>query len=213
MSDDWRIAFVNLEAERILGAPEEQLIGRVLWELPAVQQMPGLKDRYQRAAEGSTPTGFDVWTRDTDRCFHLRVVPLPDGTTCYATDVTEKRRREAEDQAAERAAAERVSAWGLDHLTMTTELLASELVGNVVRHAKGPVRLRLLRTDCLVCEVSDGSLTTPRIRRALETDESGRGLQLVAALAQRWGTRYTATGKCIWTEQSLLGPGADARAA
>jgi serine phosphatase RsbU (regulator of sigma subunit)/PAS domain-containing protein len=95
--------------------------------------------------------------------------------------------------------------WDLDDLTMTTELIGSELVGNVVRHAKGPVRLRLLRSDSLTCEVSDGSPTTPRIRRAAETDEGGRGLQLVAALSQRWGTRFTASGKCIWTEQALNG--------
>ncbi|MEH0628473.1 SpoIIE family protein phosphatase [Streptomyces stelliscabiei] len=98
---------------------------------------------------------------------------------------------------------EQLSAWDLDDLTMSTELLASELVGNVVRHAKGPIQLRLLRSTDLICEVSDGSLTTPRIRRTTETDEGGRGLQLVAALSQRWGTRYTATGKCIWTEQAL----------
>ncbi|AVZ71445.1 protein phosphatase [Streptomyces lunaelactis] len=96
--------------------------------------------------------------------------------------------------------------WQLDDLVMTTELIASELVGNVVRHAKGPVRLRLLRSRTLICEVSDGSLTTPRIRRALDTDEGGRGLQLVAALSQRWGTRYTSDGKCIWTEQPLPEP-------
>ncbi|MGW0710256.1 SpoIIE family protein phosphatase [Streptomyces sp. NPDC002643] len=101
---------------------------------------------------------------------------------------------------------EQLSSWNLDELTMSTELIASELVGNVVRHAKGPIRLRLLRSADLVCEVSDGSLTTPRIRRALETDEGGRGLQLVAALCRRWGTRYTPTGKCIWTEQALPPP-------
>jgi serine phosphatase RsbU (regulator of sigma subunit)/PAS domain-containing protein len=99
-----------------------------------------------------------------------------------------------------------LSEWGLDDLAMTTELLVSELVGNVVRYAKGPILIRLLRSRTLICEVYDGSLTTPRIRRASETDEGGRGLQLVAALAQRWGTRYTATGKCIWTEQTLVGP-------
>ncbi|MEV5408071.1 SpoIIE family protein phosphatase [Thermopolyspora sp. NPDC052614] len=97
----------------------------------------------------------------------------------------------------------RLAAWGLEELTMTTELLVSELVGNVVRHARGPIRLRLLRGRVLTCEVSDGSLTTPRIRRPAVTDEGGRGLQLVAALAHRWGTRYTADGKCIWTEQLL----------
>ncbi|MER7688394.1 SpoIIE family protein phosphatase [Streptomyces sp. NPDC097610] len=101
---------------------------------------------------------------------------------------------------------EQLHTWGLDDLTPTTELLASELVGNVVRHAKGPVRLRLLHGPELVCEVFDGSLTVPRIRRASETDEGGRGLQLVTALSRRWGTRYTATGKCIWTEQPLFGP-------
>ncbi|MFG3289609.1 SpoIIE family protein phosphatase [Streptomyces sp. NPDC048179] len=93
--------------------------------------------------------------------------------------------------------------WHLDDLVMTTELVVSELVGNVIRHARGPIRLRLLHSRCLTCEVSDSSLTTPRIRRARDTDEGGRGLQLVAALSQRWGTRYTTDGKCIWTEQAL----------
>jgi PAS domain S-box-containing protein len=97
---------------------------------------------------------------------------------------------------------EQLSLWGLEDLTTTTELLASELVGNVVRHAKGPLQLRLLYGAELICEVSDGSLTMPRLRRAADTDEGGRGLQLVTALSQRWGTRYTPTGKCIWTEQA-----------
>ncbi|WTX19755.1 SpoIIE family protein phosphatase [Streptomyces sp. NBC_00005] len=96
-----------------------------------------------------------------------------------------------------------LAAWGLDDLVMTTELLVSELVGNVVRHARGPLRLRLLRSRSLICEVYDGSLATPRIRRAAYTDEGGRGLQLVAALSHRWGARYLSDGKCIWTEQHL----------
>lgn len=109
VDDHWRIVFVNLEAERVLGSPEEKLIGQVLWELPAVRQMPGLEDRYRKAAAVSAPTGFEVWTRDAGRCYHLRVVPAPDGTTCYFTDVTEKRKREAERQDAERADAERAA--------------------------------------------------------------------------------------------------------
>ncbi|MEV6508442.1 SpoIIE family protein phosphatase [Streptomyces sp. NPDC051642] len=109
---------------------------------------------------------------------------------------------------ARRHVREQLRTWGLEDLTPTTELLASELVGNVVRHAKGPVSLRLLHGAELICEVFDGSLTMPRIRRATETDEGGRGLQLVTALSQRWGTRYTPTGKCIWTEQTLRAPGA-----
>ncbi|MDX6330903.1 MAG: hypothetical protein QOI83_3286, partial [Streptomycetaceae bacterium] len=63
--------------------------------------------------------------------------------------------------------------------------------------------LRLLRDRALICEVSDCSSTSPRLRRARTTDEGGRGLFLVAQLADRWGTRYTANGKAIWTEQQL----------
>ncbi|MEV6759685.1 SpoIIE family protein phosphatase [Streptomyces sp. NPDC051105] len=96
-----------------------------------------------------------------------------------------------------------LAAWQLEELSVTTELLVSELIGNVVRHARGPMAVRLLRSRALICEVSDGSLSMPRIRRAADTDEGGRGLQLVAAMADRWGARYTSSGKCIWTEQAL----------
>ncbi|MFF8916261.1 SpoIIE family protein phosphatase [Streptomyces sp. NPDC015032] len=94
-------------------------------------------------------------------------------------------------------------AWGLEELEMTTELIVSELVTNAVRYATGPIRLRLLRQSVLICEVSDGSSTSPRLRHARTTDEGGRGLFLVAQLTRRWGTRYTPEGKIIWTEQEL----------
>lgn len=98
---------------------------------------------------------------------------------------------------------DRLAAWGLDDLAFTTELIASERVTNAIRHATGPVQLRLLRDRALLCEVSDGSGTSPRLRRARSTDEGGRGLFLVAQLTERWGTRYTPNGKIIWTEQPL----------
>ncbi|MFF4112449.1 SpoIIE family protein phosphatase [Streptomyces sp. NPDC001714] len=93
--------------------------------------------------------------------------------------------------------------WGLPELTFTTELVASELVTNAYRYAAGPATLRLIRTHSLICEVSDTSHTSPHLRRALSTDEGGRGLFLVAQLTDRWGTRYTHDGKTVWTEQPL----------
>jgi serine phosphatase RsbU (regulator of sigma subunit) len=98
---------------------------------------------------------------------------------------------------------QQLAAWGLDDFAMTTELLVSELVGNVVRHAKGPASLRLLRSRTLICEVYDKSLTAPRIRRATVDDEGGRGLQLIASLSLRWGVRYLENAKYIWVEQKL----------
>ncbi|MGW3725832.1 SpoIIE family protein phosphatase [Streptomyces sp. NPDC000851] len=101
------------------------------------------------------------------------------------------------------AVTDQMAVWGLDDMAFTTELVASELVTNAIRHATGPVRLRLLRDRALICEVSDGSSTSPRLRRARTEDEGGRGLFLVAQLTERWGTRYTTDGKVIWTEQPL----------
>ncbi|WP_311203350.1 sodium/proline symporter PutP [Streptomyces gossypii] len=100
-------------------------------------------------------------------------------------------------------AGRQLAEWDMDELTFTTELIVSELVTNAIRHAAGSVRLRLIRDRGLICEVSDASSTSPRLRHARTTDEGGRGLLIVAQLAQRWGTRYTATGKIIWTEQII----------
>ncbi|MFI9354090.1 SpoIIE family protein phosphatase [Streptomyces lydicus] len=93
--------------------------------------------------------------------------------------------------------------WGLAELTYTTELVVSELVTNAIRHASGPVHLRLLRDRTLLTEVSDTGHTSPHLRHAAGDDEGGRGLFIVAQLVQRWGTRYTPYGKTIWTEQAF----------
>ncbi|MGW0883138.1 SpoIIE family protein phosphatase [Streptomyces sp. NPDC002671] len=93
--------------------------------------------------------------------------------------------------------------WGLEEIAFATELIVSELVTNAIRYGSPPVDVRLLHGRSLICEVSDGSGTSPRMRRAATTDEGGRGLFLVAQFAQRWGTRYTTRGKVIWAEQLL----------
>ncbi|GLF93202.1 SpoIIE family protein phosphatase [Streptomyces yaizuensis] len=104
--------------------------------------------------------------------------------------------------------ARRLQEWGLADITFTTELILSELITNAVRYATQPITVRLIHGTTLICEVFDGSSTSPHLRRATTTDEGGRGLFLVAQLADRWGTRYTARGKVIWTEQTLDGPAA-----
>jgi serine phosphatase RsbU (regulator of sigma subunit)/PAS domain-containing protein/anti-sigma regulatory factor (Ser/Thr protein kinase) len=101
----------------------------------------------------------------------------------------------------------RLRTWGLEEMAFTTELIVSELVTNAIRYGIEPIRLRVLHDgDSLICEVADGSSTSPHLRRAATTDEGGRGLFLVAQFARRWGTRYMARGKVIWTEQSTRSP-------
>jgi serine phosphatase RsbU (regulator of sigma subunit)/PAS domain-containing protein/anti-sigma regulatory factor (Ser/Thr protein kinase) len=105
---------------------------------------------------------------------------------------------------ARRYADEQLAAWGLHEATFTTELMVSELVTNAIRYGRPPIRLRLIHQGTtLTCEVYDSSGTTPHMRRARIFDEGGRGLLLVAQLAERWGTRHDRIGKTVWAEQSL----------
>ncbi|MFJ1617085.1 SpoIIE family protein phosphatase [Streptomyces sp. NPDC088251] len=113
----------------------------------------------------------------------------------------------ATDPAAVAGVRKNVAEWltdrGLDEEAFTTELILSELVTNAVRYGTGPIEVRLLYDRNLICEVSDTSNTSPHLRYAATMDEGGRGLFLVAQFAERWGTRYTETGKVIWSEQTV----------
>lgn len=101
------------------------------------------------------------------------------------------------------AATAQLRRWGLEDLVLGTELILSELVTNAIRYGGSPIGVRLVYGRTLICQVADGSNTSPRVRLAADTDEGGRGLFLVGQIAQRWGTRYTEAGKIIWTEQRL----------
>ncbi|MEV6395226.1 SpoIIE family protein phosphatase [Streptomyces sp. NPDC051907] len=105
-------------------------------------------------------------------------------------------------RAREMARAQLIS-WDLESLVDTVELLVSELVTNALRYGEGEIRLRLLRDRTLVCEVWDAGLVQPRRRRARDTDEGGRGLQLVGLLSAAWGSRRTPRGKTVWFELAL----------
>ncbi|KUN89891.1 protein phosphatase [Streptomyces bungoensis] len=96
-----------------------------------------------------------------------------------------------------------LTAWGLDDLLFPTELIVSELVTNAIRHGRPPAELRLIRHHVLVCEVTDSNTSQPRLRRARTTDEGGRGLFLIAQLAERWGCRHGQNRKTIWSEQPI----------
>jgi serine phosphatase RsbU (regulator of sigma subunit)/anti-sigma regulatory factor (Ser/Thr protein kinase) len=93
--------------------------------------------------------------------------------------------------------------WDLAELVPVAELLVSELVTNAVRYAQGKIGLRLVLEGGLVIEVLDDSAALPRLRHPDDSDERGRGLQVVSQLAQRWGARRAVSGKVVWCELPL----------
>ena len=102
---------------------------------------------------------------------------------------------------ARRFAERQLAEWDLSALVDRARLLVSELVINAVTHARTESRL-MLRSDghALRVEVSDHSTVLPRVGDHLPEAPSGRGLRIVAELADEWGVEQRPRGKTVWFE-------------
>ena len=81
------------------------------------------------------------------------------------------------------------------------QLIVSELVSNALKHGLGPVRLCLDSVGGRIrLEVQDDSSCIPRQRDLDLLSEHGRGMLIVAALADSWGVRPAGSGKSVWCE-------------
>ncbi|HET6877176.1 MAG TPA: ATP-binding protein [Jatrophihabitans sp.] len=85
-------------------------------------------------------------------------------------------------------------------------LVASELVTNAVLHARdGLTGLDVAwdviddhSSSAVVVRVNDTSSTPPLRRQAGPQATGGRGLAIVAAIAEDWGVRPQSSGKQVW---------------
>jgi anti-sigma regulatory factor (Ser/Thr protein kinase) len=110
--------------------------------------------------------------------------------------------------------------WGLAPLAETIELIVSELTTNAItasrRAEREPtyqrrpglpavaLRLSVVRWQVLI-EVWDDVEIAPHRQATRLHDESGRGLMLVEALAERWGSYVPqhGRGKVVWAEVAM----------
>jgi anti-sigma regulatory factor (Ser/Thr protein kinase) len=89
-------------------------------------------------------------------------------------------------------------------------LLVDELVTNAIRHAGTPVDLVIeADDDALHVEVFDAHPGLPVSREPEPMHVSGRGLVMVAALAEAWGVRPEPEGKAVWFRLRSSRVGAD----
>lgn len=100
--------------------------------------------------------------------------------------------------------------WGFADIIDDAVVLTSELVTNAVVHAGTAADVLCLRSDDGVrIEVADHypereiPLQGAAISMSSPDREGGRGLQLCAALASRWGVDYTPTKKLVWFQLDL----------
>ncbi|MFF4757513.1 SpoIIE family protein phosphatase [Streptomyces sp. NPDC001292] len=100
--------------------------------------------------------------------------------------------------------------WGFGDIVDDAVVLTSELVTNAVVHAGTAADVLCLRSDEGVrIEVSDRyperelPVQSSAVNMGSPDREGGRGLQLCAALAGRWGVEYTPTHKKVWFQLDL----------
>jgi anti-sigma regulatory factor (Ser/Thr protein kinase) len=94
--------------------------------------------------------------------------------------------------------------WGARDRADEIELVADEMISNVLMHTEGSavVTLRVLNGSerRVRVEVEDSSSALPRRREAGESGVSGRGLLLIETLTDVWGVEARGGGKCVWSE-------------
>lgn len=139
--------------------------------------------------------GPALWLAGTRRCTALAAVP-------------------AATRSAREFTATALRGWQLDALIQDAVMIASELAANAIRHAVPaatgvaravPVELAWWhRADELTCVVTDASTDPPVLAPPDLGAESGRGLQIVDALAAAWGwTLLSDTEKAVWAALHL----------
>ncbi|RBY92990.1 ATP-binding protein [Blastococcus sp. TF02A-30] len=111
-------------------------------------------------------------------------------------------------RAARRLTCELLRSWRAPHDEEDAALLVTELVANVVDHVGGESVLTLelsLSEDWLRIAVVDGSAVRPVVLGLSGERPRGRGLQMVQAIAARWGCEDHDGGKRVWVELSPPG--------
>ena len=121
LDPQWRLIYVNTEAERLLGRPREQLLGRTHWELFPASAGSVFEHSYRQAIDTDEPVTFEGYSPTVGRWFELRVQPSAAGLSVYFLDITARR---AAQELAERSLAR----WAL--LAEITADLSGTLDGN-----------------------------------------------------------------------------------
>lgn len=106
-----------------------------------------------------------------------------------------------------------LESWALPGLGDDAALLVSELVSNAVVHARTPLTLTVSwrrGPGRVRVTVHDDSPDPPRVRDFDLTATTGRGMQIVAALAHSSGMVANPSGKDVWFELAPVGPPDDA---
>jgi PAS domain S-box-containing protein len=92
---EWRYAYVNSAAERLLGKGRDELLGRVVWEVYPSELGTTRERDSRRAVRENTPVVLENYWIPTGRWLETSIYPCEDGfLLAYFRDITERKRAE-----------------------------------------------------------------------------------------------------------------------
>ncbi len=159
-------------------------------------------------ADSWAGAGLPVWP---DGASAAAALGSPDGSRRVSAELdpvigAARRSRELVTEACAR--------WDCPELAGPACIVLTEMVNNVVAHARTPMTVLLARPGATMSvAVRDRSRTSPRFGGLpAPTAYGGRGLVLIDSVSSRWGTLELADGKVVWAvladDQAPPGPAA-----
>src|SRR5690606_10055771 len=86
----------NKEAERFLGMPRQEVLGRILWEVYPDTVESTFYYHYHKAIAENAVQHFEACYEKLNIWIEVSAYPLPDGLSVYFKDITERKQAEEE---------------------------------------------------------------------------------------------------------------------
>jgi PAS domain S-box-containing protein len=166
---EWRVTYANATALRLIGsrggpADRAAIIGKRIFEVIEPSEHSGFRSRYLQALTEQKPQVFEEYYEPFELWVEVHVWPSPEGLSIFITDITERRRAEAERERAQRLDSLGLLAAGIAH---DFNNLLSAIQGNIslarAGRADAADRLQAAEDACArAAELSKRMLTFAR---------------------------------------------------
>ncbi len=96
LDHQWRFTYLNPQAEPLLQKTRSELLGKNIWEVFPAAVGTIFYEQYQKAVSERVSVNFEGYYAPLDRWREVHAYPSKDGLSVYFTDITERKRAEAE---------------------------------------------------------------------------------------------------------------------